>query len=169
MGGCWCAPNVTSGQNFFLSPMHFLNRRCDSRRSSAFSTSCLNSSSWHSHDTDTALSLRQSCACMTSGIQLPYLEGHLQGSNIRSSSIEPLGSLLITVQTPNRWSGCAQMTHIAVQYAALDDGHLGAHLYPALAWIYISAKLLGIRLAGSMEVSIRPVVLGSLCTYTCET
>lgn len=34
------SPNLMSAQNFFLSPMHFLNRRCDSRRSSAFSTSC---------------------------------------------------------------------------------------------------------------------------------
>ena len=83
------APNLTVEQNFFLSPMHFLNRRWLSRRSSAFSTSCaqtrcqfrhpsvkfpeqddtgvLNrphtcrkSSSWHSHDMDTALSRRQS-------------------------------------------------------------------------------------------------------------
>jgi hypothetical protein len=36
----WGAPNLMSAQNFFLSPMHFLNRRCDRRRSSAFSTSC---------------------------------------------------------------------------------------------------------------------------------
>ena len=37
-----------------------------------------------------------------------------------------------------------------------------ADLYPALARIHISTQLLGIRLASCMEVSICPVVFGSL-------
>ena len=45
------SPGLTSLQNFFLSDMHFLTSLWLSLMSSAFSTSCLNSSSWHSKDT----------------------------------------------------------------------------------------------------------------------
>jgi len=66
--GAAAAPYFTSGQKRFLSPLHLRNRRCERRRSSAFSTSCRNSSSWHSPLTRTALSRRQSCTRPSPGL-----------------------------------------------------------------------------------------------------
>ena len=50
LAGTGGAPGLTSLQKVFLSAIHLLSRRMLRRVSSAFSTSCRNSSSWHSHD-----------------------------------------------------------------------------------------------------------------------